>query len=52
MWCVIRGFDYEGEDFSSLRLFAREVDARAYEELLKAEEPRLFYVLCEFRDVM
>lgn len=52
MWCVIEGWMYEGESFSSLRLFMREVDARAYEKLLESQLDSSGYVECEFRPVM
>lgn len=32
VWAVIQGYDYEGENFSSLKLFKLEADALAYKE--------------------
>ena len=52
MWCVICGFQYEGENFESLKLFVREVDARAYEKLMEANLHPGEYVMCDFREVM
>ena len=35
VYAVIGGYDYDGEDFASLKLFDCESAARVYEEYLK-----------------
>ena len=48
VYAVIGGFDYEGEDFKSLRLFNCFSTADAY---LKQLESEYDYVLLETREV-
>ena len=50
MIAVIGGADYEGEDFSTLRLFDSISKAKAYAEELE-QEPGVDYVLTEKKSV-
>ena len=50
VYAVIAGADYEGENFSTLRLFSTKVSAEAYAEELKGEMGS-DYVLIEEREV-
>ena len=49
LWFVCRGFDYEGEDFSSLQVFVSREAAEAYIEA--QEERRGVYYEIESRQV-
>ena len=50
VYAVIAGIEYEGETFSSLRLFSSKASAEAYAEDLKVEMGS-DYVLIEEREV-
>ena len=50
VYAVIAGFDYEGEDFNSLRLFDCLSAAEAYKAELE-ERKSIDYVLIEQREV-
>jgi hypothetical protein len=50
VYAVIAGFDYEGEDFNSLRLFDCLSAAEAYKAELE-ETQSIDYVLLETREV-
>jgi hypothetical protein len=54
VYVVSYGWDYEGEDEESLRVFAREEDAVAYRDQWDAEReyPRYDYALMLEREVL
>ena len=53
VYVVSYGWDYEGEDEDSLRVFAAEAKAEAYRDAYKAQEeyPRYDYALMLEREV-
>jgi hypothetical protein len=52
VYAVIEGYDYEGEDFTTLKLFSSEEAANAYKDELLSAEFHGDYVIVEEREIL